>query len=104
MNLVGELVLVRNQIMQGTDAKSNPGATARAQRLNLITSKLQEGIMKARLQPIGLIWTRFPRMVRDLARACNKDVKFEMVGEDTELDKSVIEAIKDPLEIGRAHV
>jgi len=68
-----------------------------SQRLNLITSELQEGVMKTRMQPIGNIWHKFPRVVRDLALACGKRVRLEMEGEQTELDKTLIEAIKDPL-------
>src|SRR5262249_18473708 len=68
-----------------------------AQRLNLITTELQEGVMKTRMQPIGNIWNRFPRLVRDLALACGKQVRIELDGAQTELDKTLIEAIKDPL-------
>lgn len=99
MNLVGELVLARNQILQyssSTEAKDS-GFVATTQHLNLITSELQEGVMKTRMQPIGNIWSKFPRVVRDLALACNKQVRIEMEGKDTELDKTIIEAIKDPL-------
>jgi two-component system chemotaxis sensor kinase CheA len=65
--------------------------------LNLVTSELQEGVMKTRMQPIGNIWSKFPRVVRDLATACGKDVRIEMIGQETDLDKTIIEAIKDPL-------
>ena len=68
-----------------------------SQRLNLITTELQEGVMKTRMQPIGNVWSRFPRVVRDLAMACGKQVRIEMEGKETELDKTIIEAIKDPL-------
>lgn len=97
MNLVGELVLARNQILQYTAMQENPGLVATTQRLNLITTELQEGVMKTRLQPIGNVWAKFPRLVRDLALACKKQVRIEMEGDDTELDKTIIEAIKDPL-------
>jgi two-component system chemotaxis sensor kinase CheA len=70
---------------------------ATSQRLNLITTELQEGVMKTRMQPIGTVWSKFPRVVRDLALACGKQVRVEMDGKDTELDKTIIEAIKDPL-------
>ena len=70
---------------------------ATSQRLNLITTELQEGVMKTRMQPIGNIWSKFPRTVRDLALDCGKQVRVEMEGKETELDKTLIEAIKDPL-------
>jgi two-component system chemotaxis sensor kinase CheA len=97
MNLVGELVLARNQILQYTATHEDSAFAATSQRLNLITTELQEGVMKTRMQPIGNIWGRLPRMVRDLATACGKQVAIEMEGKETELDKTVIEAIKDPL-------
>ncbi len=97
MNLVGELVLARNQILQFANSTEDSGLLATSQRLNLITSELQEGVMKTRMQPIGNIWSKFPRTVRDLALGCGKRVRVEMEGEETELDKTLIEAIKDPL-------
>jgi two-component system chemotaxis sensor kinase CheA len=97
MNLVGELVLARNQILQYTATQDDSGFVATSQRLNLITTELQEGVMKTRMQPIGNVWAKFPRVVRDLALACRKQVRIEMEGKETELDKTIIEAIKDPL-------
>jgi two-component system chemotaxis sensor kinase CheA len=97
MNLVGELVLTRNQILQFTNSINNNGLLATSQRLNLITTELQEGVMKTRMQPIGNIWTKFPRTVRDVATSCGKQVRIEMEGRETELDKTIVEAIKDPL-------
>jgi two-component system chemotaxis sensor kinase CheA len=97
MNLVGELVLARNQVLQFSNATEDVGIVAPSQRLNLITTELQEGVVKTRMQPIGNIWSKFPRTVRDVATACAKQVRIEMEGEDTELDKTIIEAIKDPL-------
>jgi two-component system chemotaxis sensor kinase CheA len=97
MNLVGELVLARNQILQFANSTEESALAATSQRLNLITSELQEGVMKTRMQPIGNIWSKFPRTVRDLALACGKRVRVEMEGKETELDKTLIEAIKDPL-------
>ncbi|MCP5125005.1 MAG: chemotaxis protein CheA [Gammaproteobacteria bacterium] len=97
MNLVGELVLARNQIVEYTLLQENPQLMAASQRLNLITSELQEGIMRTRMQPISNIWAKFPRIVRDLAVSCGKQVRVEMEGKETELDKSLIEAMKDPL-------
>jgi two-component system, chemotaxis family, sensor kinase CheA len=97
MNLVGELVLARNQILQHSSGNDDPAFQATSQRLNLITTELQEGVMKTRMQPIGNVWAKFPRVVRDLALACQKQARLEMDGRETELDKTIIEAIKDPL-------
>ncbi len=97
MNLVGELVLARNQIIQSSATRTDNALLSTTQRLNLITSELQEGVMKTRMQPIGNVWSKFPRVVRDLAVACGKQVTIQMEGANTELDKTIIEAIKDPL-------
>ena len=97
MNLVGELVLARNQILQFSSTQQDTSFLNTSQRLNLITTELQEGVMKTRMQPIGNIWSKFPRVVRDLATACEKQVNIEMQGKETELDKTIIESIKDPL-------
>ncbi len=97
MNLVGELVLARNQILQFNAVHEDAGLNATSQRLNLITTELQEGVMKTRMQPIGMVWSKLPRIVRDLAAACGKQIGLEMEGAETELDKTIIEAIKDPL-------
>jgi two-component system chemotaxis sensor kinase CheA len=96
MRLVGELVLTRNQILQYAGG-DDPVLSAMSQRLNLITTELQEGVMKTRMQPIGNVWNKLPRVVRDLSLAVGKQVRLEMEGEDTELDKTIIEAIRDPL-------
>lgn len=97
MNLAGELVLARNQILQSTKSLHDTHLRAMTQRLNLVTSELQEGVMKTRMQPINTVWGKFPRVVRDLAITCKKQVRLEMIGKETELDKTLIEAIKDPL-------
>ena len=97
MNLVGELVLARNQILQFTAHQEDSTLNATSQRLNLITTELQEGVMKTRMQPIGVVWNKLPRVVRDLATSFAKQIHLEMDGADTELDKTIIEAIKDPL-------
>jgi two-component system chemotaxis sensor kinase CheA len=97
MNLVGELVLARNQILQFTATHTSSSFIGATGRLNLVTSELQEGVMKTRMQPIGNIWSKFPRIVRDLATACDKQVRIDMEGKETDLDKTIIEAIKDPL-------
>ncbi len=96
MNLVGELVLARNQILQG-NANQTGTSSGASQRLNLITSELQEGVMRTRMQPIGVVWNKLPRVVRDLASDVGKQIDIQMEGAETELDKTIIEAIKDPL-------
>jgi two-component system chemotaxis sensor kinase CheA len=97
MNLVGELVLARNQILQFENEGQDGTFSATTQRLNLITTELQEGVMKTRMQPIGNVWNKLPRIVRDLSRAAGKEVEVVMEGKETELDKTIIEAIRDPL-------
>jgi two-component system chemotaxis sensor kinase CheA len=97
MNLVGELVLARNQILQFSATQEDVALIGPTQRLNLITTELQEGVMKTRMQPIGNVWGKFPRIVRDVAQSCGKSVRVEMEGRETELDKTIIESIKDPL-------
>ncbi len=97
MNLVGELVLARNQILQYAKTASDPSFVAATQRLNGVTGELQEAVMKTRMQPISAVWSKMPRFVRDLAVSCDKQVELEMDGQDTELDKSVIDAIKGSL-------
>jgi two-component system chemotaxis sensor kinase CheA len=97
MNLVGELVLARNQILQYSRTTEDATLIAASQRLNLITSELQEGVMKTRMQPIQNAWAKLPRVVRDLSLQCGKKVQVKMEGAETELDKTILEAIKDPL-------
>lgn len=97
MNLVGELVLARNQLVQYTAAQESSPLLGAVQRLNQLTTELQTGVMKTRMQPIGAIWGKFPRVVRDMAVACGKQASLTMEGQETELDKSIIEAIRDPL-------
>jgi len=97
MNLVGELVLARNQLMQHATLSGEAGLITTCQRLNFITSELQEGVMKTRMQPIDNVWNKFPRVVRDLSHACGKQIVLEMEGKNTELDKTIIEAVSDPL-------
>lgn len=97
MDLVGELVLTRNQILQCNTEREDAALNATSQRLNLITTELQEGVMKTRMQPIGMVWSKLPRVVRDMAVALGKQIRLEMDGADTELDRTIIEAIKDPL-------
>lgn len=97
MTLVGELVLARNQLLQFSNTIENASLQGVSQRMNLIATELQEEVMKTRMQPIGNIWAQFPRTVRDVALNCGKEVRIEMEGKETELDKTIIEAIKDPL-------
>jgi len=97
MDLVGELVLTRNQILQFNTEREDAALNATSQRLNLITTELQEGVMKTRMQPIGVVWKNLPRVVRDMAVALGKQIQLDMEGEETELDRTIIEAIKDPL-------
>ncbi len=97
MNLVGELVLTRNQLIQLASASESPQMQAASHRLNHITTELQDRMMKTRVQPIDALWSKFPRTVRDLARMCGKEIRLETEGAETELDRTVIEAIKDPM-------
>jgi two-component system, chemotaxis family, sensor kinase CheA len=97
MNLVGELVLTRNQITQFSARQSDPNLISPSQQLNMLTSELQEEVMKTRMQPISNVFDKFPRVVRDVATARGKQVLIEMEGKETELDRSLLEAIKDPL-------
>jgi two-component system chemotaxis sensor kinase CheA len=97
MNLVGELVLARNNMLQHLGTAPAPSMLTAAQRLDLVTGELQESVMKTRMQPIGSAWAKFPRIVRDLSLSFKKQVAIETEGEETELDKTIIEAIKDPL-------
>ena len=95
MNLVGELVLTRNQVLQATVAV--PGLTLLSRRLDMITADLRESVMKARLQPVSNVFSKIPRLVRDLCQSLGRRVRIEVEGQETELDKSLLEAIKDPL-------
>lgn len=95
MNLVGELVLTRNQVLQATSA--DPKMTLLSRRLDMVTADLRESVMKARMQPVSNVFSKVPRMVRDLSQALDRRVRLQMEGQETELDKSLLEAIKDPL-------
>ena len=97
MNLVGELVLTRNQFLRGALPRDEAAFQATTQRLDAITTELQEGMMKTRMQPIRTLTAQLPRVVRDLALACGKRASIAMEGEETELDKTLAEAIKDPI-------
>ncbi|MEZ5848118.1 MAG: chemotaxis protein CheW [Geminicoccaceae bacterium] len=97
MTLVSELVLTRNQLLQMVRNTSDNSFKAPLQRLSHITSELQEGVMKTRMQPIGNAWSKLPRIVRDLAIDLGKNIELKMIGAETELDRQVLELIKDPL-------
>jgi two-component system chemotaxis sensor kinase CheA len=95
MNHVGELVLTRNQILRCPPGSENFPELAR--RLDSVTAELRECVMHARMQPVGHLFSKFPRMVRDLAIACGRQVRIEFEGQETGLDKSMLEAVRDPL-------
>lgn len=98
MNMVGELVLARNQITQQVSLISEESVlVSAAQRLNMITSELQQNMMKTRMQPVESAWTKFPRVIRDYSSKLNKKINLIMEGKETELDRTLIDAIKDPL-------
>lgn len=97
MDLAGELVLARNQLLQVSTASRDMALAHTAQRIDLITSEMQDGVMKTRMQPIGGVWNKLPRVVRDLSAELGKQVRLELDGKDTGLDRSILEAIKDPL-------
>ncbi len=97
MNLVGELVLVRNRLSTLKQSVHNPSVCDAISTLDLVTSDLQASVMKTRMQPIKKVFSRFPRVIRDLARKLKKDINLELIGEETDLDKSLVEALADPL-------
>ncbi|HET6169248.1 MAG TPA: chemotaxis protein CheA, partial [Terracidiphilus sp.] len=95
VHLVGELVLTRNQLLKKCIDESS--ALLAAERLDTLTQELRQTVMQARMLPLAQLFQRFPRMVRDLAKVCSKSVRIEFAGQETALDRSLIEAIKDPL-------
>lgn len=97
MTMVSELVLTRNQLLQILRTQTDSEFGTPLQRLNHVVSDLQEGVMKTRMQPIGNAWAKLPRIIRDLAMELDKKINLDMVGKDTELDRQVLELIKDPL-------
>jgi len=97
MNMVGELVLVRNRISTLEGALENEEMSKAANNLAVVTGDLQTAVMQTRMQPIKKVFGRFPRVVRDLARSLKKDINLELRGEDTDLDKNLVEALADPL-------
>jgi len=97
MTMVSELVLTRNQLLEIARRQEDAGLKGPLQRLSLITAELQDGVMKTRMQPIGNAWSKLPRIVRDLSTDLGKKIELVMEGEDTELDRQILELIKDPL-------
>ena len=97
MNMVGELVLVRNRLTSLGLSKEDEDLTKAVSNLDAVTTDLQGAVMKTRMQPIKKVFGRFPRVVRDLARSLNKEIKLILEGEETDLDKNLVEALADPL-------
>ncbi len=97
MTLVSELVLTRNQLLQMVRGRDDSEFSSPLQRLSHITTDLQEGVMKTRMQPIGNAWAKLPRIVRDLCNETGKKIELQMLGAETELDRQVLEMIRDPL-------
>jgi two-component system chemotaxis sensor kinase CheA len=97
MTMVSELVLTRNQLLEIARRQEDSEFKVPLQRLSNVTAELQEGVMKTRMQPIGNAWQKLPRIIRDLAGELNKDIELEMHGAETELDRQVLDLIKDPL-------
>jgi two-component system chemotaxis sensor kinase CheA len=97
MTMVSELVLTRNQLLEISRRNEGSEFKVPLQRLSNVTAELQEGVMKTRMQPIGNAWQKLPRIIRDLAGELNKDIELEMHGAETELDRQVLDLIKDPL-------
>lgn len=97
MNMVGELVLVRNRLVRLGNNSTNEQLVKAVANLDVVTADLQTSVMKTRMQPIKKVFGRFPRVVRDLARSLRKEINLELVGEETDLDKNLVEALADPL-------
>ena len=97
MNMVGELVLVRNRLVSLGIASDDEDMSKAVANLDVVTADLQGAVMKTRMQPIKKVFGRFPRVVRDLARTLKKDIELVMIGEETDLDKNLVEALADPL-------
>ncbi|PUA29695.1 MAG: chemotaxis protein CheA [Cellvibrio sp. 79] len=97
MNMVGELVLVRNRLVRLGNSSTNEALVKAVANLDVVTADLQTSVMKTRMQPIKKVFGRFPRVVRDLARSLRKEINLELVGEETDLDKNLVEALADPL-------
>ncbi|OQY50025.1 MAG: hybrid sensor histidine kinase/response regulator [Desulfobacteraceae bacterium 4572_89] len=97
MNLAGELVLSRNQLLQGINSSNVKATEISSQRIDMITSELQEAIMRTRMQPIANVFNKFTRVVRDLSRDLEKNIEITILGKDVELDKTILESINDPL-------
>lgn len=97
MNMVGELVLVRNRLVRLGSDSADPELAKAVGNLDVVTADLQTSVMKTRMQPIRKVFGRFPRVIRDLSRSMKKEMKLVMIGEDTDLDKNLVEALADPM-------
>jgi two-component system, chemotaxis family, sensor kinase CheA len=97
MNLAGELVLSRNQLRESMEQDDARALATSVQRINLVTSEIQDAIMQTRMQPIGNVLSKFPRVVRDIAQETGKEIRLDIFGKDVGLDKSMIESLSDPL-------
>ena len=97
MNMVGELVLVRNRLVRLGLNSDDETMSKVVSHLDVVTGDLQAAVMKTRMQPIKKVFGRFPRLVRDMARNLKKEIRLELVGEETDLDKNLVEALADPL-------
>ena len=97
MDLAGEIVLARNQILRHAASTSDPGFLSTAHSLNALTTELQERVMKTRMQPVRGLFAKLPRLVRDVSGRCGKSIRLELSGEETELDRTILDGIKDPL-------
>jgi len=97
MNLAGEMVLGRNQLLEAISRQDNRAISVGAQRINLVTTELQEAIMLTRMQPVGNILNKFPRVVRDLSRELGKDIRLSITGREVEIDRAILEGLSDPL-------
>ena len=97
MNLVSEMVLARNRLLSFARTSGDLAFNNTVRRIDTVTLELQERMMKTRMQPISQVWSKFPRLVRDIAQDCGKKVELIQIGAETELDRTLLEGIRDPL-------
>ena len=97
MNMVGELVLVRNRLVRLGGSREDEEMSKALGTLDMVTADLQMSVMKTRMQPVKKVFGRFPRLIRDLSRTLKKEIRLELRGEETDLDKNLVEALADPL-------